>query len=74
VLGPSSDQLLAPVGDAAALAQMILNLAEDRFLCSAVGAENKRIVAEKYDAQRMCEETVALFVEQGLSTDHTESV
>jgi glycosyltransferase involved in cell wall biosynthesis len=63
VLGPSSDQLLAPTGDAATLARIVLRLAEDPVLCSTVGADSRRIVTENYDPQRMCEETVALFVE-----------
>ena len=51
-----SSELLTPVGDAAALSHTILKLAGDPALCSKIGAENRKRVVEKYDAQRMCEQ------------------
>lgn len=56
VLG--SSELLAPVGDAAALSGTILRLSADPSRCSMLGVENRKRIAEKYDAGRMCEELV----------------
>jgi glycosyltransferase involved in cell wall biosynthesis len=60
VLGAAGAPHLAPVGDAEALAQTILNLARDPALCAALGEENRRRVRDGYDAKRMCEETASL--------------
>ncbi|HKG48254.1 MAG TPA: glycosyltransferase family 4 protein [Pyrinomonadaceae bacterium] len=56
VLG--SSELLAPVGDASALADTILRLAADPAMCSMLGAQNRKRIVENYDAGRMCEELV----------------
>ena len=56
VLG--SSELLAPVGDPAALSDTILKLSADPSMCSMVGAQNRKRIVEKYDARRMCEELV----------------
>lgn len=61
-VGPAGTQFLAPPGDAEALAGIILKMAGDPTLCSMMGAENRRRVRNKYDANRMCEETVSLLV------------
>src|SRR5215212_6752140 len=50
-----SSELLAPVGDAAALSHTILRLAAEPGLCSKAGAENRKRILERYDARRMCE-------------------
>ena len=54
VVSPSA--LLAPVGDADALAHTILKLAADSSLCATTGAQNRKRVIENHDARRMCEE------------------
>jgi glycosyltransferase involved in cell wall biosynthesis len=59
VLGSSN--LLAPVGDAAALSGTILKLAADQAMCSVLGAQNRIRAVEMYDARRMCKELVETF-------------
>ena len=61
-VGRTGAQFLAPPGDAAALAEIILKLADDPALCSVIGAENRRRIRNRYDSIRMCEETVSLLV------------
>ena len=58
VVGPSSFELLAPVGDATALSSIILKLAADPALCAHLGEINQKRISENYNAQRMCEEFV----------------
>ena len=53
---------LAPPGDAERLAQIILELANDPILRATIGAANQSTIKERYNAQRMCEDTVALLV------------
>jgi glycosyltransferase involved in cell wall biosynthesis len=60
VTGPS--ELLAPVGDAAALSHTILQLASDPALCEKIGARNQRRIIENYDAQRLCEQYVQFLI------------
>jgi len=62
VVGPSSVQLLAPSGDAEALAGIILKLAEDSSLCARIGRENRKRVEERFNSERMCEDTASLLV------------
>ena len=62
VVGPSGVQLLAPPGDAEALAQIILNLAGNPNLCSRIGEESRKRITETFNAERMCEETVSILV------------
>lgn len=57
-VGPHGVQLLAPAGDASALARVILKLAGNPALCATIGAENRIRIHEQYDSQRMCEDTV----------------
>lgn len=64
VLGGS--ELLAPIGDAEQMAQLILKLADDPGWCSQIGAANRKRVKEQYDARLMCERTVSLLVESSL--------
>ena len=59
VVGPQGIELLAPAGDASALAQIILKLASDPALCATTGDHNRKRIREHYASQRMCEETVA---------------
>jgi glycosyltransferase involved in cell wall biosynthesis len=61
-LGPAGAPFLAAPGDTEALARVILKLANDAALRSAVGAENLRRARDVYDPARMCEETAALLV------------
>ncbi len=56
------DFLAAP-GDDRGLAQMILMLANDAGLRASVGTENRKRILERYDAQRMCEETASLLAD-----------
>ena len=60
VVGPAGLQFLAPVGDADALAEILLRMADDPRLCARIGAENRERVQAKYGSRRMCEETVAV--------------
>jgi|GEM_PF-207490 len=62
VVGASGVQLLAPPGDAEALAQIILKLVGDPNLCSRIGEENRRRITESFNAERMCEGTVSLLI------------
>ena len=57
-----SSELLAPVGDAAALSRTILTLAADPAMCLILGAQNRKRIIEKYDARRMCEQLVEIIV------------
>lgn len=60
VVGSGGAQFLAPAGDAAALAEVLLKLAKDPELAARTGKENSKRVKEKYDSLRMCRETAAL--------------
>jgi glycosyltransferase involved in cell wall biosynthesis len=60
-VGRGAVTLLAPPGDAPALAEIMLRLADDPALRDALGAENRRRVREVFDPLRMCKEHVALF-------------
>jgi glycosyltransferase involved in cell wall biosynthesis len=62
VVGPSGVRLLAPPGDAEALAQIILKLIDNPNLCARIGEENRQRISERFNAERMCEETVSLLV------------
>jgi len=64
-------QFLAPPADAERFAQIVLELAGDPDLRATIGAANQSRIKERYNAQRMCEETVALLVKY-LSTDYTD--
>ena len=63
IVSPNGFHLLAPPGDARELAQVILGLASDPGKRSIIGERNRSRVREHYDAQRMCEETVACLEE-----------
>jgi glycosyltransferase involved in cell wall biosynthesis len=58
VIGPS--ELLARVGDAAALSRAILKIASDPALRTEIGAQNKKRIIENHDARVMCEELVGI--------------
>ena len=58
VVGPTGAQFLTPVADAGALADVLLKLATDRDLSARAGAANRQRIGERYDALRMCQETV----------------
>lgn len=58
VVGPTGAQLLTPAGDADSLATVLLKLARDPELCARNGAQNRVRIRERYDALRMCRETV----------------
>jgi len=58
LVGPTGARFLAPVGDADSLAGVLLQLANDPELCARHGARNRERIRERYDAVRMCEETV----------------
>ena len=60
VVGPTGAQFLTPVGDADSLAGVLLKLARDPELCARNGAANRARIRERYDALRMCRETVAV--------------
>lgn len=62
VVGPVGSQFLAPVGDADSLAAVLMKLAADPDLCALAGAENRKRVADSYNALRMCSETAELLV------------
>ncbi|HEY3580599.1 MAG TPA: glycosyltransferase, partial [Pyrinomonadaceae bacterium] len=61
VVGPDGEQFLTPAGDADSLARVLLQLARDPELCARNGAQNRARISERYDALRMCRETVAVF-------------
>jgi glycosyltransferase involved in cell wall biosynthesis len=63
VVGPAAVEFLAPPKDDEALAGAILKLANDAGLRVTIGAENQQRVRQKYDALRMCRETVAVLDE-----------
>lgn len=54
---------LAPRGDDESLAAVILRLANDADLRVTIGAENRKIAQEKYNAHRMCAETASVLKE-----------
>jgi glycosyltransferase involved in cell wall biosynthesis len=53
-------QFLAPPADAERFAQIVLDLADNPHLLATTGAANRSRIKERYNAQRMCEATVAL--------------
>lgn len=53
-------KFLAPPGDAVRLAQIILELAADPDTRTSIGAANQTRIKARYNAQRMCEDTVSL--------------
>lgn len=55
-------QFLAPPADAERFAHIVLELAGDPRLRATAGAANQSRIKERYNARRMCEDTVALFV------------
>ena len=60
VVGDAGRSLLAPPGNADALAQIILKLAHAPDLCVKIGDQNRKRIAQEYDARRMCEDTVSI--------------
>jgi glycosyltransferase involved in cell wall biosynthesis len=58
VVGPTGAQFLTPAGDADSLASVLLKLARDPELCARNGAQNCVRIRDRYDALRMCRETV----------------
>lgn len=68
VVGPAGTPFLAPRGDAEALADKILKLANDPTLCAGLGAENQIRIRDNYNSLRMCKETVALLASFFLET------
>ncbi len=60
-------QFLAPPADAERFAQIVSKLADDPHLRATIGAANQSRIKERYNAQRMCEDTVKY-----LSTDYTD--
>lgn len=60
VVGTGGAEFLASPGDDEALAGAILRLANDRDLRVTIGAQNRRRIRERYGAERLCEETVAV--------------
>jgi glycosyltransferase involved in cell wall biosynthesis len=63
IVSPNGFHLLAPPGNASELAEIILKLGSDPAMRSTVGERNRSRVREQYNAQRMCEETVACLQE-----------
>lgn len=61
-VGLAGAPYLAPPGDAEALAGIILKLADDPTLRSALGEDNRRRIKSHYDPARMCEETASILV------------
>jgi glycosyltransferase involved in cell wall biosynthesis len=53
-------RFLAPPGNADRFAELVLELASDPALCATIGTSNQSKIKERYNAQRMCEDTVAL--------------
>jgi glycosyltransferase involved in cell wall biosynthesis len=62
VVGSSGVQLLAPPEDAATLAKIILKVADDPGLCAKLGSANRKRAGERFNSERMCEETVSVLV------------
>jgi len=56
-------QFLAPPTDAERFAQIVLDLADDPDFRATTGAANLSRIKERYNAQRLCEDTVALLAE-----------
>jgi glycosyltransferase involved in cell wall biosynthesis len=53
-------EFLAPCGNAKRFAEQILKLAADPALCATIGAANQSRIKARYNARRMCEDTVSL--------------
>ena len=53
-------RFLVPPGNAEDFAQIVIELANDPALCGTIGAANQSTIKERYNAKRMCEDTVAL--------------
>ena len=53
-------QFLAPPADAERFAQIVLELAGNPDSRATIGAANQSKIKERYNAERMCEETIAL--------------
>jgi glycosyltransferase involved in cell wall biosynthesis len=70
VVGTS--ELLAPVGDAATLSQIILKLASDPAMCKTIGVENRKRIVENYDARRMCEEYMRITEPSAVAPGQTQ--
>lgn len=62
-VGSHSKEYLAPAGDAEALADRILKLANDAGRRAALGAANRQRIETDFSPQRMCEQVVALMIE-----------
>jgi glycosyltransferase involved in cell wall biosynthesis len=60
VVGEHGTRFLAPSGDAERLAQVILELARDPEARTTIGAANQSRIKARYNARRMCEDTVSL--------------
>jgi len=60
VVGPGGAEFLTPAGDADSLAGVLLQLAGDAELRARYGTRNRERIRERYDALRMCEETVVV--------------
>lgn len=63
VVGAVGAQFLAPVGDADALAKVLLKLAKSSLMCERAGEYNRWRVQENYDSLRMCSETAKLLTQ-----------
>lgn len=62
VLTTNNHALLAPVGDHAALAARIIELAFDHELRARLGKDNRNRVEGTFGVRRMCEETTSIIV------------
>jgi glycosyltransferase involved in cell wall biosynthesis len=60
VVGEKQTRFLAPPADAERFANMILELANDPASRISIGAANQSRIKERYNARRMCEETISL--------------
>ena len=60
VIGEHGARFLAPPGDAERLAQIIIELANDPETRMSIGTANQSRIKARYNAQRMCEDTVSL--------------
>jgi len=65
-VGPNGYGYLAPPGDAEALAQRILLLAQNPKLRMEAGDKNRHRIELEFSSQRMCEATIAV-IKRGLS-------